>query len=156
MVKSFKERFDDNWICSMGGCFEWLGTLDRDGYGHISLNQRAKKAHRAAWYLATGEWPPADKNVCHHCDNPSCVRFDHLFIGTQRDNIYDCIKKGRKTNPPKLIGSNNPEAKLTESDVIFIRDNVFKKGDQSRMARQFSVNKSTISQVMLNKSWAHI
>lgn len=72
------------------GCWVFGGWLDKKGYGWISH----KAAHRVAWEAANGPIPNGIF-VCHRCDNPSCVRPDHLFLGTQRDNMRDASSKGR-------------------------------------------------------------
>lgn len=77
------------------GCWLWDGSRNRDGYGTIGNgNTGSMLTHRAAWIVTNGPIP-AGLNVCHSCDNPRCVRPDHLFLGTQYDNIQDCYAKGR-------------------------------------------------------------
>lgn len=79
------------------GCFAWLGGQDgRRGYGKFwfSPTQRSMFAHRAAWVLMNGAIPDG-LHVLHRCDNPICVRPDHLFLGTPTDNLHDAITKGR-------------------------------------------------------------
>jgi hypothetical protein len=75
------------------GCWE-RGGSDRHGYGLISIHNRQQLAHRYSWELHNGPIPTGI-NVCHHCDNPRCVRPDHLFLGTQKDNLRDMSAKGR-------------------------------------------------------------
>ncbi len=90
------------------GCWEWTRAKTHDGYGHmtyrlgISSKAGSVLAHRLAYEITKGPIP-AGMYVCHHCDNPPCVRPDHLFLGTQRDNVYDSIAKRRRRNctPPK-------------------------------------------------------
>ncbi len=75
-------------------CWNWKKSKDKDGYGKFSVHGIARRAHRALWEMLFGSVP--DKlQVCHHCDNPSCIRPDHLFVGTQSDNMRDCVSKGR-------------------------------------------------------------
>lgn len=155
MQKSIKERFDEKWICSMGGCFEWTGSRYPNGYGQMRIpEQKEGYAHRVAWFLSTGEWPK-DKHVCHHCDNPGCVRFDHLFLGTRSDNMMDCSIKGRCSRGD-VKGESSGMAKLSNSDVRFIRENVKKYGDYSRLGRMFSVAHTTIRSVVNGKTWTHV
>lgn len=79
---------------SPNGCWEWTGYRLPSGYGKMSYKgQRAKFVHRMS-YLAFHE-SPADKDVCHHCDNPPCVNPKHLFLGTAKDNAIDMMKKKR-------------------------------------------------------------
>jgi hypothetical protein len=97
------------------GCWIWCGGQDKNGYGIIRAGQRA---HRRSWELHFG---PVPKNlwILHHCDNPSCVRPDHLWLGTVTDNNADMIAKGRhrhgvvppesRTGRPKgIIGKRTP------------------------------------------------
>jgi len=92
--------------CAPGpACWEWQGTLDRHGYGRYSL----KKATHVAWLLATGAWPT--RHILHRCDNPGCVRFAHLFEGSQADNNHDAWAKGRAHVLPPLPGEQHPSYK---------------------------------------------
>ena len=75
-------------------CWQWVAGRDADGYGAISHNRIQLKAHRLSWELENG---PIPERICvlHHCDNPSCVRPDHLWLGTQAENMADRNQKGR-------------------------------------------------------------
>lgn len=75
-------------------CWEWVASGDSDGYGQLMVGKRMKKAHRVAWELANGPIPDGSF-VCHHCDNPSCVRPSHLFLGSNSENMRDMVRKGR-------------------------------------------------------------
>lgn len=76
------------------GCWEWQKYKNEWGYGRLRHNGKKVLAHRASYEVFKGDF---DKNllVCHSCDNPSCVNPDHLFLGTNKDNVDDCISKGR-------------------------------------------------------------
>lgn len=80
-------------------CWEWTGLLNAWGYGRFWTG-RHMSAHRYSWELHNGPIP-AGLYVCHHCDNRKCVRPDHLFLGTQRDNLLDASRKGRLPNQQK-------------------------------------------------------
>jgi hypothetical protein len=76
------------------GCWQWVGAKTAQGYGQFMYNRKRQYAHRIALILRDGEDRPG-LNACHHCDNPLCVRPDHLFWGTANDNIKDMVSKGR-------------------------------------------------------------
>lgn len=83
------------------GCWEWTGSRI-NGYGHLCISKENVYSHRVSYMLHSGK-DPDGMLVLHHCDNPSCVNPDHLFLGTYRDNTQDMIRKGRSgllTQPP--------------------------------------------------------
>jgi len=82
------------------GCWLWRGGINTAGYGFLTLRDyqggsRGFRAHRLAYTLTTGEPIPEGLYLCHKCDNRRCVRPDHMFLGTARDNTWDAIAKGR-------------------------------------------------------------
>lgn len=79
------------------GCWEWQGAKAKQGYGLLAIDYRNRLAHRLAYHAWYGI-DPGDLFVCHHCDNPSCIRPDHLFLGTAADNTQDAVIKGRTRN----------------------------------------------------------
>lgn len=84
---------------SMGdGCWEWQAQRDKKGYGRLTTGGKKVFAHRFSYELFVG--PVGDLFVCHSCDNPSCVRPDHLFVGTHADNMADMRAKGRGHRRP--------------------------------------------------------
>lgn len=93
---SVNERFDAKVDRSNpDGCWEWTGALNKNGYGKFKERSYVLvQSHRFAYQRAHGAIPTG-MMVCHHCDNPRCVRPDHLFAGTALDNVRDMLAKGR-------------------------------------------------------------
>lgn len=77
-------------------CWYWIGCLTRNR-GQISINGKVYLAHRVSWMIHYGEIP-SGLQINHHCDNPRCSRPSHLFLGTQKENIQDMLRKNRR--PP--------------------------------------------------------
>lgn len=97
---STAERLWSRVVDQPNGCREFTGCLNRWGYGKISFNGRPIGAHRMAWILTNGPIPDG-ASVCHRCDNPPCCNPEHLFLGTQDDNMADMNTKGRQSNQQK-------------------------------------------------------
>lgn len=76
------------------GCFNWTASKHRSGYGQIKVSKKTLLAHRVSYQLHYGV-DPLELNVCHKCDNPSCINPQHLFLGTHTDNMQDMVRKGR-------------------------------------------------------------
>lgn len=103
-----------------GECWTWQANHSK-GYGTFRVNDKIVKAHRVAYYLFHGT-DPAPLDVLHRCDNPPCVRPEHLFRGTNADNVADRQAKGRKIHTePWQVGGQNNYAKLNDAKVLAIR-----------------------------------
>ena len=95
-----RTRIDDET-----GCHLFTGVLDRDGYGQVHAAATAKqlkvtRAHQMAYKTFVGDYEKG-LLVCHTCDNPTCINPDHLFVGTNNDNVQDMVKKGRARSGSK-------------------------------------------------------
>lgn len=91
MIAAFESKFIPE---PNSGCFIWIGAASELGYGRFRFNGTVQGAHRVSWQLANGPIPDG-MHVLHRCDVPSCVRPEHLFIGTDLDNVRDMHAKGR-------------------------------------------------------------
>lgn len=137
-------------------CWIWNAAKDSKGYGRIGMGGRKGKdvfAHRLSYQIHRGEIP-VNMLVCHKCDIPACVNPEHLFLGTQTDNMRDCVIKGR-LNPFKPRGELNPKAKLNWDIVREIREKCFNsKALQKNAAQHFKVSYETIQRIIRGTSWA--
>lgn len=95
-----KERFLNKIIISKNGCWEWIARKNKGGYGTFQLNKKPILAHRFSYLIFKGEFFNG-LLVCHKCDNPKCVNPEHLWLGTQKENMLDCYKKGRRNKYKK-------------------------------------------------------
>ncbi len=136
-------------------CWEFTGSRDKDGYGRIGVERKGfkktYKAHRLSWTLQNGPIP--DENcICHRCDNPPCVRPDHLELGTVWDNNHDKEKKNRDAR-----GERNGMRRLSERHIQEIRD-FWDTGQytQSDLGAIYEVSQSAISKIVTRKRWQHV
>jgi hypothetical protein len=147
------------------GCWEWKGSKQRKGYGTFRLLGRTELAHRVAWALFNIE-AQANLSICHDCDNPSCCRPNHMFEGTNADNVADSIAKqrprgpapGTDSTPPekRARGSRHPATSLSDEDVKQLRRDA--KGGTLRreLANRYGISMSTVSNITSRRTWSHI
>ena len=136
--------FDDLIRFSDTGCHEWTAAVSEWGYGRW---KQGIYAHRYAWERANGPIPQG-LEVCHHCDNPACVRLDHLFLGTRQDNAADMARKKRAP-----YGEIHHAAKLTEADVRSIRADTRL---QREVADDYGITISNVHRIQARKTWKHV
>lgn len=129
------------------GCWEWPGSLVK-GYGVATLLGRAVRAHRIALMLALGRPLTAEEQACHHCDNRKCVNPDHLFAGTNRDNVADMMAKGRVAR-----GARQGLAVITEDAA---REIIGSSLTQRALAKKFGVTQNAIHRIQNGSNWTHI
>ena len=147
------EKHVNNYVVSSTGCWEYQGRTDRGGYGEagivVDCVRKHYRVHRLAYFHRHGV-DPKHLLVCHHCDNPSCINPDHLYIGTNTDNMRDVVERGRQR------GSNNTFSKLTEENVIDIKKRLAKKERHASIAEIYGVKCSTISNIATQGKWSHV
>lgn len=137
------EKTDDCWI--------WKGTRNKDGYGSFGITStHSELAHRFAYQI---EYGPTTAYVCHHCDNPACVRASHLFAGSQSDNMQDCIDKGRFS---RAVGEQVSLSKLQADQVLEIRSRANDGESGAGIARDYGVTKEAVYAIVKRKTWKHI
>lgn len=145
-------------------CWIWAGHRNSEGYGFVRPDNTTRQiqAHRLAYALLRGVIP-SGMCVCHHCDNPPCVRPDHLFLGTNKDNVRDAVQKGRMA-----IGEANANATLTLAEVLEIRERYAalpmspggkrkRNGAIEALIKDYShVSRTTIYCVATGQTWKHL
>lgn len=166
MTRALSEIIERVEGASGDGCWIWPRAQDATGRGRLWLNGKIMLAHRAVWTLRVGPIPDG-KILCHHCDNPSCVRPSHIYVGTHADNMRDMKDRRRsmaKRNPALASrlgrnaglmntwsrGTENPKAKLTVEQVDAI------KGDSrptKAVAAEYGVSRTTIQRVRSGALW---
>lgn len=152
-IDAFWNKVDLSNVDSEFACLEWTASRNQKGYGLLANTGKWQSAHRVAWAYAFGEIP-LGLWVLHHCDNPSCVNPNHLFLGTNQDNVDDKISKGRQKNPIPQRGENHPFHKLSDLQVSTIRqryaDGHKAWGLQTRLAEEYGVGQAIISAIVRN------
>lgn len=138
-------------------CWNWKGPVRGRGYGSFNTGNRSDYTHRLAWIITYGQVLPGQV-ICHRCDNPACCNPAHLFIGSQRDNMRDMVRKGRnRSSVTYRPGSSNPFARLTESQVIAIRNRYQQGGiTQQSLAREYGVSRPMIGHIIARRNWKHL
>lgn len=139
-------------------CWNWIGSK-RNGYGRLIIGsrtlgtRRSVSAHRYSFEIFKGAIPN-ELFVCHHCDNPSCVNPDHLFVGTRQDNVDDRERKGRNIKPPLYSSEQHPSAIHTLVEIKCLRA-AWENWDGSitALAAVHKVDRRWLSDVLNNKRW---
>lgn len=149
--KALRERLAA--LCQLDdatGCLEFVGGKRGKGYGCFTVSTgRTEGAHRVAWELENGPIPMG-LHVLHRCDNRPCCNPEHLFLGTNRDNIADMIAKGRDR---KVQGVESPHAKLTPAAVRSIR--VDGRSYKS-IGREYGVSAQTVFRIKRHTVWKSV
>lgn len=143
------------------GCWEWTGVLN-SGYGQLSVHGKRILAHRFSLQQHLKREIPSSLEVRHMCNNPRCINPEHLKEGTHYENMRDMVASDRQAKGkylsdklvgiprPKIAGSKNGRAKLTEEDVVNIRNST---QSYYSLSRQYGVSNTHVKRIKNNKSW---
>jgi hypothetical protein len=144
-----------SYVSKSSGCWNWTRSVNH-GYGQIWFNGVRWIASRLAWVLTYGPIENSKHFVLHRCDNPRCVRPDHLFLGTQTQNLHDMRLKKRGATPPHRRGCFNNKTRFADDDVRAIRAR-YANGDSLRvLGKAYRVWHTTIADIVHRKTWTHI
>lgn len=143
MNESVADRLWSRVIKHPGGCWEWQGNLNHDGYGDIRIGGgKRTKVHRVAYELCVGPIPEGAL-ILHKCDNPRCVNPDHLYAGTQLENMHDRLDRHR-----------NPRVRLTKEQVEEIRQRYVPwKVTTYQLAKEYGVSAGYIWRIIAGQVW---
>ena len=135
----------------LGKCWIWTAYRDPFGYGELGRRnpRRNEQSHRVAWEFANG--PAGALCVLHKCDRPSCVRADHLFLGTRTENMADKVRKGRQRR-----GSRQPGAILNERTAAEVKALLASGAKERAVAERFGVTRSAICAIAQGRTWKHV
>lgn len=137
------------------GCWIDTGTqLSRKGYTKIYYSRGWIPTTRFIWELTHAVPVPPGMLVCHRCDNPPCFNPEHLFLGTNKDNMHDMISKGRSRHPK---GEETNNRKLNNSQVLEIRQEYASGGfSMRRIAQRYGISKTHVRQIVRKIKWKHL
>lgn len=134
-------------------CWVWVGSFDRkhNGYGQFSLGGKPRKAHRIS-YMIRNKIDLLDLHVCHFCDNRFCVNPNHLFLGTNHDNVKDKVKKNRQ-----LKGESCSFSKLTEQTVLELRRQYHEDYiSANQLSLEANIHAGTMGEILRGDIWRHV
>jgi len=150
---SLKDRiFKRKITINKTGCWIWHGHRSH-GYGYIWVYEKKHtiSVSRAIWLLKKGPIPDG-LFICHKCDNPACINPDHLFLGTNEENIQDMIDKGRNAK-----GEKHGNSKLKVESVRTIRSMAKSHiATHEQIAKQFSISVSLVNAIIYKQRWKHV
>jgi hypothetical protein len=111
-----------------GECWNWIAAKTSKGYGCFKLKGKVLLAHRLSYLISVGQINPK-MDICHHCDNPSCVNPNHLFQGSRSENMKDSVRKGRfvsNGSAVQFVGRTDHRV-LSDEQVLEVRELIKKE-----------------------------
>lgn len=135
-----------NKVNKTDSCWIWKAGTNNKGYGVFCIKRKTNLAHRISWKIHYDD--PGNSNVLHKCDNPLCVNPSHLFLGSQAENVKDCIEKNRFQH-----GEKNGRCKLTQKEVDEIRKLLNDGVKNVKLAKMFNISQTCISNIKQGISW---
>lgn len=146
-------------VAGPSDCWEWKAYRNKAGYGVFGWTNKTTLAHRTAWGLEFGEIPEG-MCVCHTCDNPACCNPSHLFLGTHRDNMGDCQKKGRHSwsanKPATRVSPTQGNFKLNEWQVVGAMSRWLMGHSGAQISRDLGVVPECVYAICNGVRWAHL
>jgi hypothetical protein len=147
------DRFNVKYEQKSGDCWEWKACIAQSGYGDFHYDRKTINSHRMSWLIFKGNIP-SGMHVLHRCDNRRCVNPEHLFLGTNADNIKDMFAKKRN---PSRRGELSGRAKLCPDDVIEMRKMYYEnKLSYGYIASKFNVSKGAARHAVVGINWGHL
>ena len=138
-----------NYVDKTDNCWNWTAALNTYGYGCFWWDKKQHQSHRISWLIAYGSFP-ADC-LLHICDNPKCVKPDHLKEGSQADNMADKKHKRRQA-----FGERIGKSKLTESQVLDILKKHSEGQSMFSLGKEYGVSDTAISYIVKGKNWSYL
>lgn len=157
--KTVIERIEEKSSHQKGtGCLIWNGAVSggykskpNTQYGYIKIDGKTQRVHRVMYEIHSGPIPEG-MVLCHKCDNPLCINPDHLFLGTQAENVQDMIEKKRQYHPRGEMNNS----KLKECEVIRILEAAKQGVSLHILSQKYSVHVVTIRNIVSGKKWAYL
>ncbi len=138
------------------GCWMWVGKVNSHGYGVFFNDGKAIQASRLALRLFVRQ-DEFGECALHHCDNPGCVRPEHLYWGNKKENAADCINRGRFYFMPGRKGETSPNHRFTNADVIEMRRLHWQEHESySEIGRMFRTNSGRVHNICNGVRWGHV
>ncbi len=156
ILKQYKNLFWSK-VNKSANCWNWKPSTGTRGYGIFrKVHDRTRyfiRAHRAAFMLNYDTAIPEGYYICHKCDNPTCARPNHLFMGLPKDNSLDMVAKKRSV---RKLGSQHGRSKLMENDIVIIRTRISTGENSSSISKDFPVSARMIRRIREGRNWKHV